>query len=357
MAWIESHQSLLTHRKTRRVAAALGCDRFKLIGHLHALWWWGLDNVPADGYLGDLTDEEIAWAAQWEDDPGRFTQALVAAGFVDVREDGRYLHDWYHYAGKLIDSRGARKSANMQRREEAETRIYAAIIRLQQSGVPVTVRAVAEAAQAGKDTVRRVLSTLGLSARDQDPEEPDAVPDPVPGGVPDPVPGQRTVPGLPNPTQPTQPTKEEEEKAPRAQAHEVGGDESDLVRQVTALWEQEMGQLPSPSIVDTLIDDYLRPLEPSCASLPWDVVAYAIREAVAHDARTLAYVRTLLDDWQQHRVQTVAQAQARQAAFRGQRPNGHARDRPRTASVPYNPDDPYVQAVRRAAPWLQSEGE
>ncbi len=94
MAWIESHQSLSRHRKTLMTAGRLSVDRHKLIGHLHELWWWALDNVGVDGYLGGLGTKEIAWAAQWDGDHDEFVGALVESGFID-RTDGRYyLHDW-----------------------------------------------------------------------------------------------------------------------------------------------------------------------------------------------------------------------------------------------------------------------
>lgn len=105
MAWIESHQSLSRHRKTLRAAALLRVNRHQLIGHLHELWWWALDNVPADGNLGDLTDLEIAQGAEWSGDPTEFVRALTDAGFIDETDDGRYLHDWYDYAGKYLEKR------------------------------------------------------------------------------------------------------------------------------------------------------------------------------------------------------------------------------------------------------------
>src|SRR5690606_32242764 len=95
MAWIESHQSLLKHRKlfgalrilTRdqrstagRPAVGTPVDRFKLIGHLHALWWWGLDNADIDGNLGDVDAYQIAAAAEWDGDPKLFLEALLDCG-------------------------------------------------------------------------------------------------------------------------------------------------------------------------------------------------------------------------------------------------------------------------------------
>lgn len=106
MAWIESHQSLSRHRKTLRAVALLRVDRHKFLGHMHELWWWGLDNVPKDGCLDGLSDEEIAEGAQWRGSASTFVQALVTSEFIDVDETGqRWLHDWYDYAGKLLTRR------------------------------------------------------------------------------------------------------------------------------------------------------------------------------------------------------------------------------------------------------------
>lgn len=106
MAWIESHQSLAKHRKLLRLSGILRVDRVTMIGHLHLLWWWGMDNADIDGSLGDVTPYELAEAAEWRGDPQEFASALVEAGFVDLDDDGGYvLHDWYDYAGKLNERR------------------------------------------------------------------------------------------------------------------------------------------------------------------------------------------------------------------------------------------------------------
>ena len=111
MAWIESHQSLLHHKKTNRAIALLKCDRHKFIGHLHALWWWALDNAP-DGEVGDLQAAELADAAGW---PVRkadaFLSALLAVGFLEEDEAGRRLHDWSDYAGRWNNLRASRAEA------------------------------------------------------------------------------------------------------------------------------------------------------------------------------------------------------------------------------------------------------
>ena len=114
-AWIESHQSLLTHRKTMRAVTALKVDRYKFIGHLHALWWWALDNVE-DGDLSRLHDSEIAAAAGWSKVRAtEFVVALTEAGFIDA--ETKHLHDWEDYTGKLIDRR--RRNAKRKRETRA----------------------------------------------------------------------------------------------------------------------------------------------------------------------------------------------------------------------------------------------
>ena len=110
MAWIESHQSLLTHRKTLKAAELLGISRVLLIGHLHILWWWALDNSEVDGTLHECTPTVIAEAAGWSrrGSTGRaeaFVKALLESGFLEATASGYALHNWYNYAGKLNEKR------------------------------------------------------------------------------------------------------------------------------------------------------------------------------------------------------------------------------------------------------------
>jgi hypothetical protein len=112
MAWIESHQALINHPKTLNLASLLKKDRVTVIGHLHCLWWWALDIVSEDGLFPTrCTAVVVAGAAWWRGKPDQFLDALIASGFIDVLDDGMYLHDWYDYAGHLIETRRARKEA------------------------------------------------------------------------------------------------------------------------------------------------------------------------------------------------------------------------------------------------------
>jgi DnaD/phage-associated family protein len=113
--WIESHQNLGTHKKLIRLCSLLKFDRFRAVGLLHYLWWWALDNAP-DGDLSGMTGEEIAQAIGFRGDGALLMRALINSGWVDF--DGEYqggdlckaqLHDWYEYAGKLLDRRNANR--------------------------------------------------------------------------------------------------------------------------------------------------------------------------------------------------------------------------------------------------------
>jgi len=104
MAWIESHQSLAQHPKTRRLARALEVSLPTAIGHLHLLWWWTLDYAE-DGELVRYTPEDIADACQWEGDAITLWEGLISSGFVDANEGKGCVHDWDDYAGKLVERR------------------------------------------------------------------------------------------------------------------------------------------------------------------------------------------------------------------------------------------------------------
>lgn len=113
MAWIESHQSLATHRKTMVLESILDITTVQAIGHLHLFWWWALDNTP-DGNLTGIPDRVIAKAAQWDGDSSQFVNALRESGFID----GDMIHDWMDYAGRLI----AKRVANAERMREARAK-------------------------------------------------------------------------------------------------------------------------------------------------------------------------------------------------------------------------------------------
>ena len=114
MAWIELHQSLPTHKKTLIASDILDIPPVHFMGHVAAFWLWCLDNVP-DGNLRGISARMIARAAQWDNDPDKFVDALMEAGFL-VQAETLTIHDWHDYAGKLVERRASEKERSKQRR-------------------------------------------------------------------------------------------------------------------------------------------------------------------------------------------------------------------------------------------------
>jgi hypothetical protein len=117
MAWIESHQELARHPKTRKLARKLDVSLPAAIGHLHILWWWALDHA-FDGDLTGWDSEDVALGAMWEGDPEVFIKALIesrgASGHGFLEQDGErlFLHDWETYTAHLRARRESAQKAN-----------------------------------------------------------------------------------------------------------------------------------------------------------------------------------------------------------------------------------------------------
>ena len=119
MAWIQIHQQLKDHRKLFDAADELEISPPHMMGLLISFWLWALDNAPT-GKLNGITHRMIARAAQYDGDAEKLAAALIRAGWLDENEDGDLeIHDWYEYAGKLIDQRKAEKERSQRRRDAA----------------------------------------------------------------------------------------------------------------------------------------------------------------------------------------------------------------------------------------------
>ena len=104
MAWIESHQEVGRHPKTKKLARLLGVSLPAAVGHLHYFWWWALD-FAQDGRLEKFDNYDLADAVQWDGDPDALVSSLIASGYIDETDDGLMIHDWGEYAGKLLERR------------------------------------------------------------------------------------------------------------------------------------------------------------------------------------------------------------------------------------------------------------
>jgi len=114
MAWIELHQSVAWHRKTTTLAKELNVRRPEALGLMSGLWLWAVE-AAQDGNLSHITDKEIAASAGWHGNPGRFVSALTTAGYLD---EDRSIHDWYDFAGRLIESRITDRDRKREDREQ-----------------------------------------------------------------------------------------------------------------------------------------------------------------------------------------------------------------------------------------------
>ena len=116
MAWIESHQELRNHPKTKRLARLLNISIAAAIGHLHMFWWWAMDYAD-NGDVSQYDPEDIADAGGWEGDAQTFLDAMIncgpgnRCGFIDRAENGMYIHDWDEYIGKLLERRQRNKES------------------------------------------------------------------------------------------------------------------------------------------------------------------------------------------------------------------------------------------------------
>jgi hypothetical protein len=112
--WIESHDDLWHHPKTRRLARNLGVPEPYAVGLLHYLWWW-CHRYASTGDLSAYTAEDLADGLEWEGDPDTLLTALVTAGFLDQTATGYAVHDWYEYAGRLVEQKEARRAQTRER--------------------------------------------------------------------------------------------------------------------------------------------------------------------------------------------------------------------------------------------------
>ena len=186
MAWIESHQEVGRHPKTKKLARLLGVSLPAAVGHLHYLWWWALD-FAQDGVLDKYDAEDIADAMQWDGDADQLVEALLSSGYIDETDDGLVIHDWGEYAGKLLERRAKDRA---RKRAAAEA-----------AGVPASVRRSSD----GNDEEIEENPSASF------------------------VTNQPTVPNQPNTTNSTEPN--------RTEPHQPAGDPPLQERRFTEFWQ------------------------------------------------------------------------------------------------------------------------
>ena len=90
------------HPKMLRLAKLLGIARWGAVGLLESLIHFTARHA-IQGNVGRWSDEEIAYALAWDDDPARLVDALVKAGFLERHPAYRLLvHDWHQHADDSV---------------------------------------------------------------------------------------------------------------------------------------------------------------------------------------------------------------------------------------------------------------
>lgn len=123
MAWISIHEQVLGG-KLRKLSKKIGCSQNEALGMLVKFWLWGINNAKKDGRIdgADESDiEEIINIGISKDvDPEEAVKAMIDTQWIDLEEDGLYIHDWEEWQGhwyKAIESR--EKDKERKRRERA----------------------------------------------------------------------------------------------------------------------------------------------------------------------------------------------------------------------------------------------
>jgi hypothetical protein len=124
--WIELHDTLLDHRKVKRLSRAVTRGHVTVRGHLVTLWLSVLRHAP-DGNLVDWDDADVEDYAEWDGAPGALVQALVEVGFLERDPAGKLtVHDWEEFATHI---KAAKRKRNERERKRLEKEAKAAASR------------------------------------------------------------------------------------------------------------------------------------------------------------------------------------------------------------------------------------
>lgn len=272
----------LTHRKTRRLARALGGIPLPYaLGIMEALWHATQVHAP-DGAIGRLSDASIAEEMWWDEEPARLVQALVDAELLDEHADHRLIvHGWAEHADDATHRALARKreffadgTPPRYARLEGSERARAAEFYQQADEREKTERAHAgrtECAQS-TDSGARNADPGALSAPKDSPRaRSPAPPRPAPPCIttpPTPLSGGDGLPGSEIPDQPAEPPDDIEQRLAavvgrpliydRGKERPLGDDV--WAEQVEAVWRESKGGRLRRDQVIALLYEHVRDL-------------------------------------------------------------------------------------------------
>ncbi len=104
MAWIEFHDTVAEHYKTKDLARFMGWELNAAVGTLARFWLW-CTKFADDGDLRKHNDDRIGDSVGLNgNDAKRFVDAMVQSGWIDRKPYFR-VHDWWDYSKSFMKSR------------------------------------------------------------------------------------------------------------------------------------------------------------------------------------------------------------------------------------------------------------
>lgn len=136
MAWLCVHDDV-DGPKLRRLKKRLGTSDAEALGILAFLWFWGLKNTEESGLLKEVDREDIEKCLESRTnlDATKVVDELFDNNWLELREDGIYIHDWGHWQQYWIKSNQT-KARNAERMRDARAR--AKLAEAAEQGEPVS---------------------------------------------------------------------------------------------------------------------------------------------------------------------------------------------------------------------------
>lgn len=121
--WINVYEDVIDHPKTRQMMKLSGLSDDEIIGKLIKLWTWGIKNADPSGFIMYADKQDIAdvilskpYSAN-KVEPIRVVECMIETGWIDMKGDALYLHDWDYWQGHFYRAEEKRKK-NMERQRK-----------------------------------------------------------------------------------------------------------------------------------------------------------------------------------------------------------------------------------------------
>lgn len=121
MAWISVHESVVG-AKLRLFAKELNASQNEALGLLITLWLWGIHNADRHGKIVGATKSDVAKVIYSglndKMNPIDSVDALIKTNWIDIDEDGLYIHDWSEWQKQWYKAIEVRDKDRERKRRE-----------------------------------------------------------------------------------------------------------------------------------------------------------------------------------------------------------------------------------------------